>query len=319
MIRIQVAIVALLVAAAMPAQAFVRSVTKSTRLCLYWPKRELPFVVNDQGSRSAPGCTPYSSLLSVRKSFETWQDVGCTDVRFVSQGITERFDVGMHKDPTQNINLVVWRPRACADVVPEDDPCREGLLKDKSNPDCSNRYNCWMHETRFRPDAPADVIALTTVRYVPSTGEIADADIELYDWNQQTGTAAFGKYFTCVDPGPGVSICREPGEPNCIGMDVQNTMTHEIGHFLGLDHEHAQALTSTMATRAADGETMKRRLDAETVRGICSVYPDGQMTDTCRAPAKIAGNLDLGCSHGAMGLTSLVGLAGLLSRRRSRI
>ena len=61
--------------------------------------------------------------------------------------------------------------------------------------------------------------------------------------------------------------------PN-IRMDLTNTLTHEIGHLLGLDH--SSDLEATMYEAAPYGETEKRSLAQDDIDGLCSIFPDGQ-------------------------------------------
>jgi len=93
------------------------------------------------------------------------------------------------------------------------------------------------------------VIAMTTLTYSKSTGRIYDADIELNDWNFK---------FSTGDPVPADS------------SDLLNTLVHELGHFLGLDHSDVNA--ATMYAHAPDGESRKRDLHADDVAGICFMY-----------------------------------------------
>lgn len=56
--------------------------------------------------------------------------------------------------------------------------------------------------------------------------------------------------------------------------DVQNTATHEFGHFLRLlDLSGAGDVDKTMYFSAALGETKKRTLDVDDINGINAIYP----------------------------------------------
>lgn len=56
--------------------------------------------------------------------------------------------------------------------------------------------------------------------------------------------------------------------------DVQNTATHELGHWLILNDLWGGGNTEkTMYGTAATGETKKRTLDADDINGINAVYP----------------------------------------------
>lgn len=54
-------------------------------------------------------------------------------------------------------------------------------------------------------------------------------------------------------------------------VDVLNTLTHEVGHVLGLDHSPVEG--STMFFDAPLGESSKRTLEEDDIAGICEIYP----------------------------------------------
>ena len=120
------------------------------------------------------------------------------------------------------------------------------------------------------PNAPR-VQALTSVTYRVSNGEIVDADIHV---NAQ--------FFTVGEIAPGAS------DPSL--MDLQNTLTHEVGHFLGLDHTEEATFTggsgewreATMFATAELGETKKRTIEADDLNGICAIYPRRNDDQECR-------------------------------------
>jgi hypothetical protein len=196
--------------------------------------------------------------------------------------------------------------------------------------------------TPYSPDAPA----LTTIFFVDDAkradnGTILDADTELN---------GVGFTFAIIADG-GTSTCSTS---NCM-MDVQNTLTHELGHMLGLDHtcwvgdptmrpldSNGQpvplcggalppAVTdATMYNFACCGETKKRTPEADDIAGICGIYPIAQDPHMCQRAQTSGG--DAGCScalgRGPGGLGALAAAllcAGLAtarvcsrSRRRSR-
>jgi MYXO-CTERM domain-containing protein len=161
---------------------------------------------------------------------------------------------------------------------------------------CADDLDCWDHD---------HLIALTTTTYRLSTGAILDADVEV---NAGDGDEEEGYLVTCVDPP--APVCSEERRTGCIGTDLQNALSHEVGHFLGFAHSDSRG--STMYASASRGETGKRVLSADAVEGMCDVYPRGGTVKTC-------GSRPEGCSSaGAPG--SWLGLAALalLVRRRSR-
>jgi len=244
---------------ALPVHAFSRSTVPTGPLeadgpCLFWRARTVPFVLNEAGSASAGS---NSSLEAARASFRTWTQPSCTDFRFEEQPVTSSVEVGFDQNhPSANTNLVVWREVACSEVVPSDDPCLE-------EGGCNNLYNCWEH-------SPA-TIGVTTTTFSNRTGEIFDADIEMN-----------GAYFdfSTVD----MPVCPRSGPttqpPTCVATDIENTLVHEIGHVIGLDHV-LNLPSATMYLSAQYGETDKRTLEEDDIEGVCSIYPAGAPTVTC--------------------------------------
>lgn len=110
------------------------------------------------------------------------------------------------------------------------------------------RDDAWPH------DDTANTLAITTVSYNPKTGEIYDADLEINTAQQPV---------TVSDPVP----------KN--GYDLQSILTHETGHFFGL--AHSGDAHATMYARYQQGLTAMRKLTADDVRGICTVYPPGNL------------------------------------------
>jgi len=103
-------------------------------------------------------------------------------------------------------------------------------------------HNEWRHGS--------GVLAITSLTYDTITGEIVDADLELND-------AEF-------------SFSTNPGATQA---DLMNTVVHEAGHFLGLDH--SKLPKATMDASAPLGETQKRDLHPDDVLGYCFLYgPD---------------------------------------------
>jgi hypothetical protein len=101
-------------------------------------------------------------------------------------------------------------------------------------------------------ELPADAFGLTLVWHNPDTGEIYDADMQI---NETIGP---------------ITLCS--GVCPLGAVDLQNVMTHEAGHFLGLGHSAVRS--ATMSARATIGETSKRTLDDDDVAGLCAIYGD---------------------------------------------
>jgi hypothetical protein len=124
------------------------------------------------------------------------------------------------------------------------------------NDDADDPLDAWTHEL--------GALAITTVTFESGTGELLDADIEINDSNFS---------FTACDPGD----CQ-------VQHDLANTLTHELGHVLGLDHppeDQPGAFEATMFASASEGDTGKRDLADNDVDGICTIYPAGDVTGNC--------------------------------------
>jgi uncharacterized protein (TIGR03382 family) len=142
------------------------------------------------------------------------------------------------------------------------------------------------------------ILGLTTLTYDTCSGVIVDADIEM-----NSG----GFSFSVSDV------------PSFGKTDLANTVTHEAGHFLGLDHSFEP--DATMYAKAPAGETSKRDLLPDDEEGLCAIYAGGELptTDTTTGGSS-SGTGRSGCS-GAGGAGSawtaalLVALAALVRRR----
>jgi hypothetical protein len=133
---------------------------------------------------------------------------------------------------------------------------------------------------------------LTTVTFINNTeskryGEILDADIELN---------AAVTFSISVD---GVTLGPDGREL----ADLGNTFTHEVGHFLGLDHacrlasepvrlDHdgqevplcsGSLLEATMHPTQDSGETKKASLETDDIQGACDIHPLADDPKRCRA------------------------------------
>jgi uncharacterized protein (TIGR03382 family) len=289
-----VALLAALLSAA-PAQAFQQTRDANTGMGLHWTTPTVPWFLNTCRPASSPSCQASGSAdpaaAAVQAAFHTWETAtrsgdpaSCSGIALPYAGTSSSVTVGA-KTPSQH--LVVFRQGWCSsnpDAVA--DPC-DGAGT------CDNKYNCFddIHGGMSR-----NVLALTTVMYVPSTGEIADADMEIVDWGGLSGSLASsssltdGWYWTCFDPG-GAPTCSSYGQDGCAFMDVQNTVTHEAGHFIGLAHPcesdsanaqqngvplcsaHPEMEPTTMFPSASPREISKRTLDPDDVDGVCTIYP----------------------------------------------
>lgn len=247
------AVIALALAASEP---YVRSRVSALQNahCLWW--QEGSTIEYRQHARGNPATTGDTELTAVARSFQSWQAVmdQCGSLTLQEGPRTDTLKVGHDVGSSSNENVVLFRTEYCADKVPSSDPCWR-----VENDDCMNRYDCW-HYAR-------GTIALTTTTFDQQSGFIYGADIE---------ANAYSFIFTTVDAPPCVSPVFNQ---SCVATDVENTMTHEIGHLLGLDHTSYPG--STMNASAPPGETSKRSIDQGSKEFICETYPKGLVSRDC--------------------------------------
>ena len=179
------------------------------------------------------------------------------------------------------------------------------------------RRESWCKEPRGTDDTCYDPLALavTSVFARKSDGEIVDADIEINDVG-----------FDWAD------LARNP-ESSSSMQDIQNTLTHELGHFIGLDHtcfiasprpgsvdnlgrpvsSCAEATdeirATTMFAAVIPGDLERRTLSQDEIKAVCEIYPPIDLV--------LEGGQPQGCSLAqarAPGAAAVVLLALLLLR-----
>jgi hypothetical protein len=298
---------------ASPALAFVRTADRATGAPLAWPLPIVPWHLNRDWPYTSPSCastapvydpaldvttTTDLTLAAVRASFAQWEQPG-SDLELLYAGESPEIRVGAGGSGG---NVVVFRRGWCSQNA---DALADGCLDDLYG-DCGARFGCFDDgQTCVGSTACAQwrVVALTSVLYDPATGRIMSADIEVNGWDGNgKGTPLgvyprFGWYFTCYS---GATQTQQPqacttfGQDRCAYMDLQNTVTHEVGHFVGLAHPCGDAASSagapdcysaprdnsdvpyvdrTMSPTADQREVKKRVLSPDEVAGIRAIYP----------------------------------------------
>lgn len=98
-----------------------------------------------------------------------------------------------------------------------------------------------------RLDAAA--LAVTTVSFNEETAQIYDVDVELLS-----------------------SVADFTTSDTDVSVDLASVVTHEVGHFLGLDHSRKEE--ATMQAGYVPGSIGPRTLTQDDEAGICAVYPE---------------------------------------------
>ncbi len=123
------------------------------------------------------------------------------------------------------------------------------------------------------PYASTQALALTIISFDADTGEILDADIE---FNSVVHDFSLAEEAT-VDT-----------------VDFRSTLTHEVGHFVGLDH--SQETEATMFGRSSPGQTKKRTLHPDDLAGFSEIYPSSKAGVCAEVPDYLeSGEEDDGC------------------------
>jgi hypothetical protein len=164
----------------------------------------------------------------------------------------------------------------------------------------------------YSPEVPAQTtIIFVDDRTSNQNGQILDADTELNSVDFQFG----------IFQAPPAQCSLSP----CV-MDIQNTLTHEYGHVVGLDHtcyagdvpnrpidnngnpvptcgtpeaETTAVLEATMYNFACCGEIKKRTPESDDINGYCGIYPPDNDPNSC---ARVQPHgLQSGCAACAVG------------------
>ncbi len=214
------------------------------------------------------------------------------------------------------VNLVKYRETEWCRPATEDDP-----------------------EECYNPQAAA----ITTLFFIDrpggdDDGTLLDADIELNEIN-----------FAMAEDCGGAMGCQTQGTGTL--SDVENTLTHEVGHLIGLDHTcydgsqpappiddtgatvpscfpesslSAEIRDATMYNFQSPGEIQKITLEQDDIDGFCAIYPLADDPMTCE-PVDIDG--EKGCctvaaappsGRSGAALVLLVAGAVFLAARRGR-
>ncbi len=198
--------------------------------------------------------------------------------------------------------------------------------------------NTLLFYTPSRPYPPFEIsgIAISTVAltstWARADGHIVDADVRIN---------AVDNFFANIDPGFIATNGQFP-------FDLQNAVTHEFGHLIGLGHSCWNLFSDTeqpiddmgvpvptcdtapddvvqtvmFATIQANLETSKRVLSPDDIRAACSIYPSTQDPHVC---AYDTPNEGCGCrtsptpgGYVAIALLSVLALLALAAGGRRR-
>jgi uncharacterized protein (TIGR03382 family) len=214
-------------------------------------------------------------IATVQKSAGNWTVPAAECSSYLQMNVIQPQALGAHYDGTNVVTFI--KDSWC--------PPNEGT---------SNDGKC------FDPHAAA----ITLIFFIDKPGDahdgaLVDADVLLNNVN-----------FTFVNVGDGATPTARTGTQIA---DLENTLTHELGHLQGLDHtckdaatspnevddtgnppplcsdlknvpfdERVKIITATMYNSAAAGEISKRQPKADDYAGICAAYPPARDPKVCK-------------------------------------
>ena len=188
----------------------------------------------------AEGETPLPVCWSERTITYHLNAMGSEDLRGQDGTLSFAFE-----DAVQS-SFSAWSAPSCAHLAFEygglTDEDRVGFFRDGKD----KNLIIWQEDWPYADDT---AFALTSVTFNAATGTISDVDIE---FNGDNFTWAIKEL------------------PSVNEVDLQNTLTHEVGHFIGFDHSPIPA--ATMYESAPQGETSKRTLAQDDIDAVCDVY-----------------------------------------------
>ncbi|HXI56020.1 MAG TPA: hypothetical protein VNO55_08170 [Polyangia bacterium] len=237
---------ALLLADAAAAQAYVPYRTADKSHAFFWPTTCVPITAYAENFQELP----YNETMNaIRAAARTWSHAALSCTYLDLEILT---GTGVPPNAANDArNILVFRTdRWCKWSDPPED--------------CS-----------YDPSA----LAITSV-FAKGDGHIIDADIEV--------NASMGNILWM-----NADVSRVPGK-----HDLQNALTHEMGHFIGLDHTcykpaankerpldnmgnlvpdcdlaPPEVQATTMFDSTTAGETSKRMLSSDDQNAVCETYP----------------------------------------------
>ncbi len=239
---------------------------------------------------AAAGLCAAAVMLPGYTFYEIETDVGPIPLRWYIDAVDVFHDSSLTPDAPSdgvldaiNASLAAWDDVACEHpALVNAGPVTDGAAF-KIDDDTNSRHgtNIIIFEDEAAWDANhgdseldmSMTVALTTIFHVASTGKIMNFALEMNDPAFKFGIAPTGYAF-----------------------DIQNTITHELGHVMGLDHTDSGATDWTQQTmyfQTEPAETLKRTLGDDDRAGFCELYSTDWKADLP--------DPDVGCSAAGLG------------------
>jgi len=320
-VRRAVVLVALLTAAtAGRAEAFVRTLHDGSGKPVFWQESCVPFTIYLNGFER-PSDVSRMSLPDIIKSLTEAAHAWSSDAVTCPSG------------GAPDLELVPTLAPTSAAPPPAAYDARNVVIFRTDNWSKSGKPS-----TADNPDYPPEALAVTTVTS-DTSGRIVDADVEINALNLP------GQWFN-LDPG--VVPPQNPQQPIDY-YDLQDALTHEFGHFIGLAHtcfnpdvdklrlkddagqdvpncgdaSPPAAMSAVMYFKVFPSEVSKRVLSPDDIRAVCTVYDPSRPHVACaldQAPAgcAVAARGRHPGNEVALGVLAAFGLLAETVRRRRR-
>jgi hypothetical protein len=266
------------------ADAFVRRVNDRSGAPVFWKQPCVPVTIYLNGferSKNQAAMSPAAILKSVTEAAHAWSGDAVSCPGGGSPSIEIVPTVAAFDAPTAPVaydakNIVIFRT--------------------------DTRHEDWAKGGKVTPTSPPYDplgLAITTVTS-EGDGHIVDVDVEI---NATNALAVW------MNLDPGVSPQAQQGDIVHFN-DLQNALTHEFGHFIGLDHTcfppgntnpallrpnddqghlvplcddkaPADVRASVMFNVMPPEQTSKRALSPDDIKGVCTIYPQARGAGTC--------------------------------------
>jgi MYXO-CTERM domain-containing protein len=293
---------------------FVRTGPTSSGHYLYWESGCAFVTVDSRGTNALSGDQEFAIIDAAINEWNS-KTASCSYFKVMNSGRKEM------ETTNDKINVIRFRDTQCTCAA--DDTGQVRMSWGCRPATASAAAKCYSSQAA----------AITTAVYVndpnsPRDGAIVDADIEINGVN-----FAISANGTTNTPGA------------CLA-DLQNTLTHELGHLHGLEHtcrlnvsdpqwiddqgnpvpqcaavppSNTKIIDATMYPTQACGEITKSSLSDDDIQAICKVYPTSKDPGTCEPVGRTTGGGCCSASRDAdrpAGALLLAGVVALSVRRR---